>query len=215
MKTKFIIGTLTVVLLLFLCVSLFRGSYANEEGDDNINLELYDDDNVEILKDNMEYFIDLVDNSIIVNSSYNFSDKLNENYDFLTKFAISFILDNEKYFDVIYGDDYTYIDEYGRKYTTNKYINVKDIYEITDSILGVGYYYIMDDNLVVNSDIVALVDMDYPDMEMLFDEIEDIIVGNNYYDVYVKYSGSDFRYVYRFEIALGGRLFISNLSIKE
>lgn len=214
MKNKIVVGSLTIAIVVFLFVSLFRGSYAKEENVNNINLELYDNDNMEILKDDIKYFIDLVDEDIIVNSSYNFSSNLNENYDFLTKFAISFILNNESYFNITYGDNYKYIDDYGNEYISNKYINVEDIYNVTNKIFGIYYYYITDNNLVINDDMVLLVDTNKGDMEMVLEDIININYNNGSYDVYVKYMDNDLVYVYRFEKSLDNRLYISNLSIE-
>lgn len=214
MKNKIIVSSLIITIVVFLFVSLFRSSYAKEEDINNISFELYDNENIEILEDNIRYFIDLVDKDIILNSSYNFSSNLNENYDFLTKFAISFILNNESYFDITYGDNYNYIDDYGIQYVSNKYINIQDIYNVTNKIFGINYYYITDDNLIIDNDMVLLVDFDKKDMEMILEDIINIDVFDNYYDVYVKYMNNDLVYVYRFEKALNNRLYISNLNIE-
>ena len=76
MKNKIIVSSLIITIVVFLFVSLFRGSYAKEEDINNISFELYDNENIEILEDNIRYFIDLVDKDIILNSSYNFSSLL-------------------------------------------------------------------------------------------------------------------------------------------
>ena len=214
MKNKIIVSSLIITIVVFLFVSLFRSSYAKEEDINNISFELYDNENIEILEDNIRYFIDLVDKDIILNSSYNFSSNLNENYDFLTKFAISFVLNNESYFDITYGDNYNYIDDYGIQYVSNKYINIQDIYNVTNKIFGINYYYITDDNLIIDNDMVLLVDFDKKDMEMILEDIINIDVSDNYYDVYVKYMNNDLVYVYRFEKTLNNRLYISNLNIE-
>ena len=214
MKNKIIVSSLIITIVVFLFVSLFRSSYAKEEDINNISVELYDNENIEILEDNIRYFIDLVDKDIILNSSYNFSSNLNENYDFLTKFAVSFILNNESYFDITYGDNYNYIDDYGIQYVSNKYINIQDIYNVTNKIFGINYYYITDDNLIIDNDMVLLVDFDKKDMEMILEDIINIDVSDNYYDVYVKYMNNDLVYVYRFEKTLNNRLYISNLNIE-
>ena len=215
MKNKFVVGSLVLVIIVFLFVSIFRGSYANEEMD-TIKLDLFYNSNEEIFKDEIESFIDLVDENIIVNSSFNLSDVLNENYDFLTRFVISFVLDNQKYFDIVYGDTYIYEDEYGGKYTTDKYISVDTLYDITNKIFGVEYYYILDRNLVVN-EMLALVDLPDNDREinMEIDNINYVDVGNGNYDVYVGYIDYAFDYVYTFNIIDDNRLVISNLSIGE
>ena len=61
----------------------------------------------------MYNYIDLIDNSLFAMSSFSMSDTLNENYDFLIDFAISFILNNEEQYkdDIIVGEEYVYIDD--------------------------------------------------------------------------------------------------------
>lgn len=213
MKNKIVVGTLIFVIGMFLFVSLFRGSYANEDVDD-IKLDLIYQENSEVFKDEIISFIDMVDENIILNSSFNLSSILNENYDFLTRFTISFILDNLEYFDIVYGDNYVYVDEFGEKYLTNKYININTLYEITYKIFGVEYYYVLDRNLVVD-DMLVLVDLYDSDIVMDIEDITYVNSGGNIYDVYVSYVGYDFDYVYRFNIVDGNRMVISNLSIGE
>lgn len=215
MKNKFVVGSLVLVIVVFLFVSIFRGSYANEDVA-TIKLDLFYNSNEEIFKSEVEDFIDLVDEEIIVNSSFNLSNVLNENYDFLTRFVISFVLDNQEYFDVVYGDNYVYKDEYGRGYTTNKYISVDTLYDITNKIFGVEYYYILDRNLVVDE---MLVLVDFPDndieINMTIDKINYVNMGNGIYDVYVRYADYEFDYIYRMNILDDNRMVISNLSIGE
>lgn len=198
------------LLVLVLFVYLFRFSYAMSVEEINFNLFLNENNELEV--NEVEEYIDLVDDNIMTNSSFNVSSKLNENYDFLTRFAISFILDNLDYFEVVLGDDYKYIDEYGREYISNKYIDLDTLYEVTNSIFGVDYYYILDQGLIVN-DKVILVDFEQ-EFDMKIDRIDDIYIGNDHYDVYVKYIDSEIIYVYSFEVTYDNRLVISNLSIK-
>lgn len=207
---KIIILILTIFLLTFL---FYKGTYSLEEVE-SFNMEIYDNKDINILRSDMLDFVDLVDSSIIRNSSFNLSSKLNENYDFLTMFAISFILEYEEEFDVIYDDDYTYIDQYGIEYVSNKYVDIDTIYEVTNKILGVEYYLIMDDNLLVD-DKVVLIDFGYREFDMEIDKIINIDIGNKYYDVYVEYIDNELDYVYRFEEVDNNRLIISNLSVLE
>ena len=212
MKNGFIFITLILIIGGFFFVSLFRGSYANIEKD-TINLDLFYNSDNEILKNNISSFIDLVDENIIINSSYNLSDTLNENYDFLTRFVISFILDNYEYFDIIYGEDYLYIDSDGREYTSNKYISLDTLYDITYKVFGVEYYYVLDRKLIVD-DMLVLVDLPHDTIEMNIRNINYTKVDNNSYDIYVRYVEMEFDYVYRFNVIDDNRMIISNLSIE-
>jgi len=212
MKVKFIIGTFVGTIVIFLFVSLFRGSYSKIEND-TIEIDLFNNVDDVVLKDNIRNFIDLVDGDIIVNSSFNLSSTLNENYDFLTRFVSSFVLNNEEYFDVIIGDYYEYIDDYGIKYTTNRYINVNLLYDITYRIFGIDYYYILDEDLVVEDKLVLI-----DNKKSFAMEIEDIVNINNgsgYYDVCVKYVDYDINYIYRFEVIDNNRLVINDLIVGD
>ena len=211
MKNKIFVSSLFFVFLTFIFVSIFRDSYANIE-EDNIKLDLYDNSNMDILKDDMIKFIDLVDKQIFINSSFNMSSKLNENYDFLNNFVISFVMDNRDYFEIGYLDHAMSL---GIDNKVNSYISMDTFYDITYRIFGVEYYYIMDED-IVRDDNILLVRRNYvDDFEMKIEDIEKIDSGNGYYDVYVKYVDNDIDYIYRFDIMDDNRLVISNLSVGE
>lgn len=145
---KNFLGGMFVVFFVFTFVIISGNSFANPIDDIKIlSLNLYDNSDLDSFKRELYNYIDIVDDSLIVNSSFNISDKLNENYDFLTNFAISFILNNEEYYDIKFGDEYVYRDLYGNEFRTNKYINIDKIYEITNQVFGVKYYYILNDYL--------------------------------------------------------------------
>ena len=207
MRNKILFGSLFIVFMTFILVSIFRDSYANIE-EDKIKLDLYNNSNIEILKEDMLYFIDLVDDNIFINSSFNMSNKLNENYDFLNNFVISFVLDNSEYFDIGYLD-------YNTKYNVNSYISMDSFYDITYKIFGVEYYYIMDEDIVIDNNILLVRRNNISEIDMVIEEISKIDVRDGYYDVYVKYVDSDIEYIYRFDIGNDNRLYISNLSIGE
>lgn len=210
-KVILIIGS--ILLIVLFCS---RDTLSTEETIDTFNLTLEYDTDENIFKNNIYNFIDLVDDSLIPTSSYLQSSQLNENYDFLTNFSILFILNNEdKYIDKItYGDEYTYIDDYGNVYSTNKYVNVETIYEITSSVLGRDYYYIYNEQLKEDNDLIPLLLVRDYNFFMEIEEIIDIVKFSSSYNVYVKYRDMDYKYVYKFEDN-GGLLYISNLSIEE
>lgn len=116
-----------------------------ENNTNNIDLVLEDNDKIDDFRIELLNYIDLVDNRLIPNASFSLSNKLNENYDFMTKFAISFILDNKEYYDIINGEVCKYTDEYKNVYETSEYIKLDKIYEITGNVFGVEYYYILND----------------------------------------------------------------------
>ena len=204
------------IFLVFGLVMVSKDSFANPVIDriDEINLILNDIDNEEEFRDELIDYIDIIDDSLIPNSTFNISSKLNENYDFLTKFAISFILDNSEYYDIVMGEEYVYYDDYGNEYKTNKYIDVDKIYEITNSVFGVEYYYILNKYLEINNDMIPLLELDNRDFDSNIDNIIEIDRNDNYIDVVVRYLDNNLDYVYKLEY-IGNRLYISDLSIRE
>ena len=211
MRNKILVGSLFFVFMTFISVSIFRDSYANIE-EDTIKLDLYDNSNMDILKDDMLEFIDLVDDEIFINSSFNMSSKLNENYDFLNNFVISFVLDNQKYFEIGYLN---YAMELGIENKVSSYISMDTFYDITYRIFGVEYYYILDEDIVMDDNILLIRRNNIDSIDMEIEDIKRIDSGNGYYDVHVKYVDNDIEYVYRFDVIDDNRLVISNLSVGE
>lgn len=211
---------LFVVTLCVLGISLFvgnKGSFANDnvvEDNFNINLEYNEDRN--ILKNDLFNYIDLIDNSLFSMSSFNMSDTLNENYDFLMDFAISFILNNEEIYkdDIVLGDEYVYIDDFGNKYSTNKYVNMELIYEITNSIFGKRDYVVINNYLDIKNDLVPLLLIKDNVSFMDIDNIIDVYLFGNKYNVYVKYKDIDLEYIYVFD-KMDERLILNNILVGE
>lgn len=219
MKSKYIIVIGTILLIV---TFVLKNSYAlNEEELNNLNtlnqnnLDItleYTENEIE-LNDNIYNFINLIDDSLIPTATFNMSDSLNNNYDFLTIFAINFILNNEQYYkdEIIIGQEYTYNDGYNN-YTTNKYINLDTIYDITYNILGKNNYYIINDYLKIENNLVPLLLLKEYNFFMELEKIEDIVKFSNNYEVSVKYKDIDLIYKYIFE-NIDNRLILSNIEI--
>lgn len=214
MKNKliFVFGVLFISILVLVSGNSFAKPVIEKK--ENLDLNLIYSDDVELFEDNIYDFIDLVDNNLITNTSFNISNKLNENYDFLTKFAISFILDNKEYYDIIEAQTYVYKNEYGDVFTTNEYINIDNIYEITNKVFGVEYYYILNDYIEIENDLVPLLELEEKNFDMSINNIISIDKFSDYIDVIVRYKDNSLDYVYRLEY-VDNRLVISNLSIRE
>ena len=211
---NFIRGML-ITLVIFSFVVISGNSFAHPIDDvKTISLDLYNNNDQDSFKNELYNYIDIIDDSLISNSSFVMSDKLSENYDFLTKFAISFILDNEEYYDITSMDEYIYTDIYGNTFKTNKYINIDKIYEITNSVFGVDYYYILNDYIDINNDMVSLLELDNREFDVEIEKIVNIDRYDKYVDVVVKYMDNELEYVYRFEY-IDNRLFVSDLIIRE
>ena len=197
---------LTVISLI--TISLLNNSYAlNEEEINNISkldIMLEQNDNASIYD-----YIDLIDDSLIPTATFNMSNKLNENYDFLTIFAINFILNNEEYYKdkILIGNEYIYND-----YTTNKYIDIKEIYDITSNILGKRDYYIISDYLNVENDLIPLLLIRDYSFNMEIEEIINVNSVENALEVLVKYKNIDLIYKYVLE-KQEDKYIISNIEV--
>lgn len=211
MKTKYLIILFTIILTI---IFLLNKSYAlDEEVFENTNKEL----NISLKNINnpseVYNFIDLIDDSLLPTATYNMSNKLNDNYDFLTIFAINFILNNEEYYkdSIIIKDNYTYTIN-NNTYTTNKYIDVSKIYDITYNVLGKNNYYILNDYLKIEDDIVPLLLIDEYPFIMEIEEISDVVYFSNNYEISVKYKNINLTYKYILE-KLDNQYIINNILV--
>jgi len=179
----------------------------------NIQLEYATDEN--ILKNDLFDFINLIDDSLFAMSSFDMSDTLNENYDFLTTFAISLILNNEiNYNDkIVYGNEYIYEDSYGNVYSTDKYVSLDVLYDITNNVFGKSNYVIINDYLNVEDNLIPLLLIKDNVSFMEIQEIIDVTVFANQLSVYVKYRDIDYEYIYSF-LNKDGRLILVNLDVE-
>lgn len=199
MKIKYMIIFVVFGLILTFCIN---NSFALDEEmieklnnveTENLNITLENiEDTEEVYK-----FIDLIDNSLIPTATFDMSDTLNDNYDFLTIFAINFILNNEEYYkdNIIQKENYIYNDTY----ITNKYIDINNIYDITYNILGKKNYYIINEYLEVENNLIPLLLIEEYSFMMELDKIENIVKFANNYEVSVKYKNIDLTYKYIFE----------------
>lgn len=211
LKTKYLIILFTIILTI---IFLLNKSYAlDEEVFENTNKEL----NISLKNINnpseVYNFIDLIDDSLLPTATYNMSNKLNDNYDFLTIFAINFILNNEEYYkdSIIIKDNYTYTIN-NNTYTTNKYIDVSKIYDITYNVLGKNNYYILNDYLKIEDDIVPLLLIDEYPFIMEIEEISDVVYFSNNYEISVKYKNINLTYKYILE-KLDNQYIINNILV--
>lgn len=215
MKLKYIIIILVLELLF---IFIIDNSYALDEDTIN-NLEEVNNLVLDIKLENIDNkeeiynFIDLIDDSLIPTATFNMSDKLNDNYDFLTNFAINFILNNEEYYkdNIVVGEEYIYNTEYSN-YTTNKYIDINTIYDITYNVLGKKNYYIVNDYLTIENNLVPLLLIEEYPFFMEIEQIIDIIKFSNNYEILIKYKDIDLTYKYIFE-KIDNNYIVSNLEV--
>ena len=186
-----------VLIISVIVVIVSNNSFAYEYTINNYTL-FYKDDLNELGKD-ITVYLDSIDDYLIPNSSYLYSDILVENYDFLTNFALDYIINNkEAYIDkIIKLDDYTYYDSHYNELNTNEYIDIEEIYDITYKYFGIKDYSIINDNVSIINNCVSLSDY----TERLFssqvknldvDKNKDMIIATVSYD-----SGDRYKYTFK------------------
>ena len=154
-KTLFL--TLSILGIIgLIVVFVANSSYAYEYKFENYTL--FYSDNIEELNDNIQTYIDKIDDYLIPNTSYTYSDILTENYDFLVNFALDYIINNKEiYSDKITNlDNYTYYNNYMETKETNEYVDTKLLYEITDNFFGIKDFVIINDNVKIIDDYISL-----------------------------------------------------------
>lgn len=206
-KVLFIVG---LIFVAFIFIMLFKDTYAiNEDGNSSLVLE-YDKDN---LNDNFYNYIDKIDDTVIPTSSYVMSSVLSDNYDFLTVFAINYILKHSDDYidDIVLMNNYTFNDGYNN-YSTNKYVNKSVIYKITDQVFGKKDYVIINDYLKVVNDMVPLLLIYNYDFYMSIDKVINVLEDGNNYIVSVKYKDNDLIYKYIF-LKDNDRLILKNIEV--
>ena len=190
----------TIILLLIMCFINYNSSnsYAYEYVDHNYNL-FYKDNKDELSKDVRKYLND-INKYIFRNSNYEVYDSLIDNYDFLTYFAIDYILDNYEYYkkSVVQLDNHLYLDKYNNKKTTNQYINLDIIYGITYKYFGVRDYAITNSNFNVIDNYVSLSRYTDDSVDMIIKNLSIDNIGE-YIIVNVTYADNS-NYSYKFYI---------------
>jgi len=206
---------LLLIFLLFIVISVVisiisKDSFALEYND--INGTLFYKDDSEELSNDIGIYLNYMDDLIIPNSSYNYSNILRENYDFLTYFAIDYILNNiELYQDkIVILDEYSYFTKDGILASTNKYISLDYIYEIVSKYFNISYYYILDSNVKLIDNKIALVDYTYDSFDLEISNIS-LEYKDNY--IYASVSYGDYnKYLYTFIIE-NMVLYIQNVEV--
>ena len=189
MNKKYILGTFIILTSILLTLS-FNGSYAKKTNNTNI-LDL----NNQNFNQNIKEYIDKIDDSLIPTASFYLSNNLNENYDFLALFAISFINNNPNDFEIIEKEDH-------------KHVKVDDIYKVTEQIFGQKYFALIND-LEINDDLILL-EQEKNNFSM---QIENVEVKNNY-NVYVKYKDIEQKYIYEFK-SKNNKIILYNVKVEE
>ena len=204
---------LSIPVIVFITHKKTYGFKPETEEKQTINLRLNYDNNKDTLTNNIFEFINLIDNSLFSsmnNNKYDFN--LNENYEFMTDFAINFILNNKNYYssNIKQLDTFKYeID--GNIYETNEYVDEDIIYDITNSIFNVKNYYITNDYLKVINNEDSLIDFNNK-VDMEIEKINEINIIDNSIFVEVSYNNINYFYIYEFNIE-NNQLFLVNIDV--
>ena len=197
MKNKFLpicILVITVMLGMIMFL-LLKGSFAYEE---YYGKTLFYSDDVNELKDNICRYIDRYDNYIIPNSDYMYSNVLTENYNFLTNYALDYIVNNKDEYknDIVIIDNYQYYDRHYNMKNTNEYIKIDKIYELTDMFFDIKDYVIINNNVKLIDDYISLIDYDDNDFTSKIVSLE--VIQGDYVLATVNYdNGDSFKYYFK------------------
>lgn len=177
------------VIIYLLCMASFRVSYAYE-GDK----KLVYSNNRDILTNELKDYIDKIDNSLVPNATFTYSDILINNYDSLVNFASNYIYLNKNRYnkDIVYKD---YI----------PYVPKEVIYDITENYFNVKYFYI-DDFIEIKSlstefelEIISINYIQVDDNKIKVNVIYENKVEYNYIFIY---DSSNNMYLYNIEVVL-------------
>lgn len=186
----FILGIFLAILVLVIFNTNNTYAYPYEIN----NSVLFYNDDLDILEDNIEKYLTNLDDLLIINSSYELSDVLIDNYDFLIYFAMDYIFDNYEYYSdrLIEKEMYYYVNREFESYNNNLYVSIDEIYNITDKYFGIRDFIIVNDNLIVSDGYVSLIDYTEDRFSLEIKDVEvsvngDLVMASVYYDNDVSY----------------------------
>ncbi len=190
--------SLLIVTISIIVIYIANNSFAYEYQITDYTL-FYKENQSELKTDIINYIGD-IDDYLIPNSSYLHSIILAENYDFLTNFAIDYIINHQEG----YGDkivtltSYTYDDIDNQSHLTDKYIDIEEIYKLTSKYFGITDYYIINNNVHTIDNYVSL--SDYTE-RLFLANIADITITKNddMLIAVISYDNND-TYKYTFKI---------------
>ena len=154
MKVKYLLLILFIISLIGIIIYSNK-SYAYT---DNYDYTLfYKEDNKE-LENNIKVYLNDIDYLIYNNSDYTTYNTLSDNYEFMVNFALDYIsINKDKYNDkIVIKDNYNYIDRYNNSLSTNEYISIDTIYDITYKYFGKKDFIILNDNVNVIDNYISL-----------------------------------------------------------
>lgn len=176
---------------------VFNTSFAYSYDIDNSVL-FYKND-YEALEEDIEIYLSNIDDFIIPNSSFMYSDVLRDNYDFLVHFAIDYVLNNREYYsdDIKELNNCLYIDKRGVDKSAVEYINLDIVYEITDFYFGIKDFTVINDDVCIENNAVSLSDYASDSFEFEITDVS-VTVGELGIRAIVSYNNGE-KYLYYFD----------------
>ena len=188
MRNKKVIAiTMLTIVISLIVIYLAHSSFAYDYQITDYTL-FYKENQTELKADIIDY-LSTIDDYLIPNSSYRYSLILTENYDFLTNFAIDYIINHQEAYsdNIISSTAYTYDDIANQKKIADKYIALDEIYKLTDKYFGISDYYIINHNVNIIDNYISL--SDYTDSifqaqisDITIDKEGDMLLANVIYD---------------------------------
>lgn len=149
-----------LLLLLFIISLIGVIIYSNKSYayTDNYDYTLFYKEDYNELENNIKVYLKDIDYLIYNNSDYTTYNTLSDNYEFMINFALDYIsINKDKYNDkIVIKDNYNYIDRYNNSLSTNEYISIDTIYDITYKYFGKKDFIILNDNVNVIDNYISL-----------------------------------------------------------
>lgn len=199
-KKKILLITLIVISSIFTIFSIFKNTYAYDYKDYDYTL-FYKEDSNQLSEDIKKYISD-IDYLIYNNSEFSVYDNLSDNYEFMVDFAIDYIcMHKDKYKEkIVLLEPYKYIDKHHYNKSTNEYIDIDTIYDITNKYFGVKDFVILNKNVNIINKYISL---SSTTKNKIYLEIEriNIIEENDKVIASIKYKNDiETNYIYTFKI---------------
>ena len=211
MKGKYLLLILFIISLIGLIIYSNK-SYAYI---DNYDYTLfYKEDNNE-LSNNIKVYLNDIDYLIYNNSDYTTYNTLSDNYEFMVNFALDYIsVNKDKYKDnILIKDNYNYIDRYNNRLSTNEYISINTIYDITYKYFGKKDFIILNNNVNIIDNYISLSSNKFINPNLEINKIS-ISKENNKVIAKIKYS-NDNNTTYNFIFDnIDGLLKITNVEVE-
>lgn len=155
MKGKYLLLLLLFIISLIGVIIYSNKSYAYT---DNYDYTLFYKEDYNELENNIKVYLKDIDYLIYNNSDYTTYNTLSDNYEFMINFALDYIsINKDKYNDkIVIKDNYNYIDRYNNSLSTNEYISIDTIYDITYKYFGKKDFIILNDNVNVIDNYISL-----------------------------------------------------------